>query len=247
MAQTSALVPVWPLSTLNGNQIFLADEGGGAVGLLDLTANSLKAGFSGTFSDAAASSNGTIFAATFGISDAQLNRTSIMAVEPYADSGFRSLHNVHGEKLNASGSLLFFPQDSGVDIFDVHTGRLVRHVVLPEPIPADINALVLDETGSKMFLISNSGITAAQLDEVPLSLATLNPSAGLSGASVTLRGSGFRNGASVKFDTLQIPTTFVASDTLRVTVPALPAGPVRITVTNPDGDYYTLNDAFTVN
>jgi len=234
-------------STPDGNKIFLAGAGGAGVGLLDLTANTLRTGFTGQFSDAAASADGTVFAATFGISDAQLNRTSIMAFEPYADSGSQSLHNVSGEKLNASGSLLFFPQDSGVDIFDVHTGRLVRHVVLPEPIPFDTNALVLDETGSKMFLISSSGITAAQLDEVPLGLATVNPSSGLSGTTVTLRGSGFRNGATVKFGTLQTSTTVVDSNTLRATVPVLSVGPVRITVTNPDGDDYALDDAFTIN
>jgi len=214
---------------------------------LDLTANTLNAGFVGQFSDAAANDDGTVFAASLGISDALLNRTSIMAFEPYADSGGQSLHNVFGEKLNPSGSLLFSPQDSGVDIFDVHSGRLARHVVLPETIPLDSNALVLDETGSKIFLISISGITIAQLDEIPLSLATVNPSSGLSGATVTLRGSGFRNGATIKFGTLQASTTFVDSSTLRATVPALSAGPVRVTVSNPDGDHYTLDDAFTVN
>lgn len=234
-------------STPDGNKIFLAGAGGAPVGLLDLTSNTLNAGFAGQFSDAAANTDGTVFAASLGISDALLNRTSIMAFEPYADSGGQSLHNVFGEKLNPSGSLLFFPQDSGVDIFDVHSGRLARHVVLPETIPLDSNALVLDETGSKMFLISISGITIAQLDEIPLSLATVNPSSGLSGTTVTLRGSGFRNGATIKFGTLQASTTFVDSNTLRATVPALLAGPVRVTVSNPDGDHYTLDDAFTVN
>jgi hypothetical protein len=238
-------------STPDGNKIFLAGESGGgssvAVGLLDLTANTLKAGFTGSFSDAAVSADGTVFAADFAISDAQLNRTSNMAFEPYADSGSESLHNVAGVKLNASGSLLFFPQDSGVDIFDVHTGRLVRHVVLPERIPLDTNALALNETGGKMFLISNSGITIAELDEVPLSLATVNPSSGLSGTTVTLRGSGFQGGATVKFGGSQASTTFVDSNTLRVTVPSLSAGPVRVTVANPDGDIYTLDDAFTIN
>jgi hypothetical protein len=238
-------------STPDGNKIFLASENGGGsavpVGLLDLTANTLNGGFTGSFSDAAASADGTVFAASFEISDAQLNRTSIMAFEPYADSGSQSPHNIAGEKLNASGSLLFFPQDSGVDIFDVHTGRLVRHIVLPEPIPFDTNALVLDETGSKMFLISNSGISIAQLDEVPLSLATVDPSSGPSGTIVTLRGSGFLNGATVTLGGSQASTTLVDSNTLRVTVPSLSAGPVQVTVANPDGDTYILDDAFTIN
>jgi DNA-binding beta-propeller fold protein YncE len=235
-------------SVPDGTKVFLAGQGEAPVGMLDLIANTLTSGFSGSFSDAAASADGTVFAATFGISDAQLNRTSIMAFERYADSGSQSLNNVIGEKLNASGSLLFFPQHSGVDIFDVHTGRLVRHVVLPDnPIPLDSGALVLDETGSKMFLISNSGITIAQLDEVPLSLATVRPPSGPVGTIVKLRGSGFQNGATVSIGAVQAATAFVDASTLTVTVPSLTSGPERVTVSNPNGETYTLDDAFTTN
>jgi hypothetical protein len=39
---------------------------------------------------------------------------------------------------------------------------------------------------------------------------------------------------------------FVDADTLRVTVPSLTAGPVQIIPTNPGGQTYTLDDAFTI-
>lgn len=42
-------------------------------------------------------------------------------------------------------------------------------------------------------------------------------------------------------------TTFVDLNTLQATVPSMPTGPLRVTVTNPDGQKYAFDDAFTVN
>jgi hypothetical protein len=233
-------------STPDGSKIFLADDSAGIVGLLDLTANKLITASFGSGGDAAANADGNIFAAQFGITNQKLSRTSIMAYEPYADSGNQSFHNRVGEKLSPSGSLLFVPQDSGVDIFDVHTGRLVLHAAMPEAIPADTGALALDETGTKMFLISTSGITITQLAQVPLSLASITPTAGPPGTAVKLRGSGFQNGATVTFGKSQVAATYVDQNTLTAVVPALSAGPVRVTVTNPDDSSYNYDAAFSV-
>ena len=231
-------------SASDGTRIFFTAND---VGVLDLTANTLTTGPGGSYADAAISSDGNVCAADFGTYDARVSRISIMAFEPYADSGSQSLHNVIGEKLNPSGSLLFYPQDSGVDIFDVHTGRLARHIVLPDPIPLDTNGMALDETGSKMFLISNTGVTVVQLFQVPLSLATLNPASAPSGTTITVRGSGFQSGATITFGDIQASTTFVDSNTLQAIVPSLSSGPVRVSVKNPDGRRYSLDAAFTVN
>jgi DNA-binding beta-propeller fold protein YncE len=230
-------------STADGSLVFLA---GGQVGMLNLSANTVTFGFSGTFGDAAANSDGNAFAASFGIASAQLSRTAIMAYERYADAGNESFHNVIGEKLNPSGSLLFVPQDTGIDIFDVHTGRLVQHVSISDGIPLDTNAMVLDETGTKMFLITNSGITIAQLFQAPLSLGSVIPAAGSQGTRVALRGSGFQNGAIVLFGTSQASTTYVDAETLTAKVPTMSGGPVRVTVKNPGGQIYNFDDAFTV-
>jgi hypothetical protein len=231
-------------STRDGTKVFFT---AGDVALLDLNANTLTTAEAGDYSDAAASDDGNTFAADFGTYDGQLSRISIMAYEPYANSGSQSFGNVVGEKLSPSGSLLFYPQTTGVDIFDVHTGRLVSHVVLPDPIPLDTSGMVLDETGTKMFLISSTGITIAELYQSPLSVGTVSPSAGTSGTTVTVRGSGFANGAVVLFGTTQVPATFVDSNTLQAAVPSLAAGPVRVTVMNADGRQYSLDDSFTVN
>ena len=97
-----------------------------------------------------------------------------------------------------------------------------------------------------MFLISNSGITIAQLAQAPLSLGSLSPPKGPQGTKVTLRGSGFQSGALVTFGDSQVSATFVDQNTLTASVPSLPAGEVRITVTNPDGVAYSYDAAFAV-
>lgn len=233
-------------STPDGRVVLLTDYYDAIVGLLNFASNKLTtANLFSTF-DAAADADANVFAAQFSILDPRLSQFSLLAFEPYADSGAESLHNRLGQKLNPSGSILFVPQDSGVDIFDVHKGRLAMHVVAPEPIPSTSGALALDETGTKMFLISNSGITIAQLFQAPLSVASLSPAQGATGITVTVRGSGFQSGAKVTFADSQVPATYVDQNTLTATVPSISAGAIRITVTNPDGDVYGFDAAFTV-
>ncbi|HEY7406304.1 MAG TPA: IPT/TIG domain-containing protein [Candidatus Angelobacter sp.] len=237
-------------SSSDGTKILLATSAGGGtplpVGLLDLNANTLTAGAAIDVRDAAMSTDGTVFAANFALLDAAVNLRGFTAAEPYADAGALSFHNVFGEKLNASGSLLFYPQDSGVTIFDVHTGRLARHIVLPVSIPLDSGGLALDETGTKIFLITTTGIAIAQLDSAPLSIGNINPVAGPSGTTIVIRGSGFQNGATITFGATQVIATFVDSSTLNATAPTLPPGVVQITVKNPDGSKYSLDGAYTV-
>ena len=120
-------------------------------------------------------------------------------------------------------------------------------VALPEQIPPSLNAMALDETGTKMFVISKSGITIATLFQAPLSLAYLTPASGIPGIQVTLRGSGFQSGSTVQFDKTTAAVTYVDAQTLQVTIPSLSAGPTQVTVTNPDGTSYAFDAAFTIN
>ena len=104
--------------------------------------------------------------------------------------------------------------------------------------------LAVDETSSKVFILTRSGITIAQITVVPLSIASVIPA---TGATVAIRGSGFQPGATISFGTPSTAATFVDSIALSTTVPALPAGPTRVTVTNPSGQQYVFDAGFTVN
>lgn len=247
-------------STPDGEKVFMTDTSRtqGAetdlVTLIDVAANTAAENEFGGENDSAASADGTIFATDFRLHDSNNIEFNMASDVTYLGAAVGSQTNMVGEKLNASGSLLFVPQGTaaatnglGMDIFDVHRGRLAMRVALPEPIPPSLNAMALDETGTKMFVISNSGITIATLFQAPLSLAYETPASGASGIQVTLRGSGFQSASTVQFGKTGAAVTFVDAQTLHVTVPSLSPGPVQVTVTNPDGTAYVFDDAFTVN
>jgi hypothetical protein len=186
-----------------------------------------------------------------------LNEVNIMQGPDYLQAGQYSLANLGGAALlNSSGSLLYQPEEAsssatdavslGVDIFDTHRGQFAARVALPDPIVPTYVPMALDETGERIFVISSTGVTVAQLAHAPLSVASANPPQGAPGSSVTIRGSGFTAGATVSFGTVLAATTLVDSGTLQVQVPAVSAGIVRITVTNPDDTRYTYDDLFQV-
>ena len=106
--------------------------------------------------------------------------------------------------------------------------------------------MAIDETGRRIFVLSESGLTILELDSVPLSIASVAPSDGSSsgGTTLTIRGSGFQIGAVVRFANVEVAASFLDENTLQVTTPSLPAGPVRVTVINPDGEEYYLDAAF---
>ncbi len=169
----------------------------------------------------------------------------------YLSAGTNDVNAVPGEKLHPSGALLYVPQNNGFDIYDSHHGHIARRVVLPLQVPATFDALAMDQTGSEVFLISSSGFTVVDVADLPLSLGSAVPAQGLAGGgvSVKLRGSGFQNGATVMFGSASATATvsFVDSLTSQVTTPSLPPGAARITITNPDGTTYSLDNAYTAN
>lgn len=233
-------------SSPDGSKIFLSTlkPMEGPVGLLDFKANTLTTASNWGSSDAALNADGNWFVADFNAFDSSLFPVSMYTSVSYAYAGPYSYNNIYGERLSPSGSLLFMPNISGVDIFDSHQGRLVLQVGLPDPLPYCFHALVLDETGSKMFLISNSGITLAQLYKVPLSIAPVSLGAAAAGSTVTIRGSGFVNGARVEFGGVRASTTFVDQNTLQAIVPARGGDSTAVAVVNPDGERYSLEAGF---
>lgn len=159
-----------------------------------------------------------------------------------------------GMQLHDSGSLIYAMQSKEIDIYDLHHGDERERVLLPEDRVAETGSEILtetaiDETGSRIFLITKSGVTVITLDSVPLSLGTVAPSSGSSGGGVqlTLHGSGFESGATVSIGGVVAPTTFIDSTALQVTTPPSNRGGLAITVQNPDGQTYALDDAYTAN
>ncbi|MES1241844.1 MAG: IPT/TIG domain-containing protein [Acidobacteriota bacterium] len=93
---------------------------------------------------------------------------------------------------------------------------------------------------------SLSGAFEYRLPPAPVP-TSLSPVAGPlgGGTQVTINGQNFVNGAVARFGGIDAPTIFLSSSQLRATTPAMAAaGSVNVRVTNPDGQFGSLSNAF---
>lgn len=241
-------------SSSDASFVALADAAG-TLSVLNVATGSIVHG-GVSYADVAIDSGADRVVSGFTLYDPNLSFFSFPEETDYLGAGPNALTRLPGEKLNPSGSLLFVPQATvlpaphpltqGVDVFDVHRGRLSLRIALPDPVQDALNPMTLDETGTKIFLISNSGITVAQLQSAPLSIASVNPPAGAPGTQITIHGSGFTSNSAVSMGSVAVSSVFVDQNTLQVVVPSLPAGPVRISIANPIGAQYSFDAAFNV-
>lgn len=145
-----------------------------------------------------------------------------------------------GQFLNASGSLLYVPVTRGFNIYDVHSGRLIRQAGILEPsVSSSFKASTTDDTGNTLFLITASGLDVIQ-QSPPLSVRSVTPNltSARAGTVITLRGSNFRAGATVTIAGVTVPATVSDSVTLTFVLPA-PTTTLEFTVKNPNGETYT--------
>jgi hypothetical protein len=107
--------------------------------------------------------------------------------------------------------------------------------------------LAIDENGQRIFALTASGLTVVQLSSVPLSIGSISPVAapGIGGTTLTIRGSGFQSGTKVTIGGKSASANFQDINTLTVVMPSLSSGAQQIAVTNPDGETYSLDAAFT--
>jgi len=102
--------------------------------------------------------------------------------------------------------------------------------------------------GNVFFDISNADFTIAEASGLPApTLTSISPASGniAGGTPVTLTGTDFVNGATVRFGAVAaVSVTFNSATSLTAITPAQAAGTVSVTVTNPDTQNATLNAAF---
>jgi hypothetical protein len=104
--------------------------------------------------------------------------------------------------------------------------------------------LILAFLGILSFLLG----PASALAELGINSVQPGQVSSMASAQLTIRGSDFADGAVASLEGYgQLNTTFVSDTTLRASLPAgLTPGNYTITVTNPDGNYYSLYSAITV-
>lgn len=147
--------------------------------------------------------------------------------------------------MNISGSLYFLPYEQAFDIVDASHGRLRMRFSLSETISNVAAPMAIDSAGNNVYLLTNQGLTIVDLGSAPLSVGHVLPSTASAGALVTLSGSGFAETTTVTVAGGPVAPTFVDDTTLTFTMPALPAGPADIVLTNSDGTIYTLQSGVT--
>jgi hypothetical protein len=134
----------------------------------------------------------------------------------------------------------FGASSSGIDVYDVHKGTLQREIGVVEPDIPNINqAATIDNTGTVLFLLTNSGLDVIE-DAPPLSVRSASPlpNADSAGTVITLRGAGFVSGATVTIGGHTVPTMVSDAQTLSFTLPSA-VSDIAFTVSNPDGSSYT--------
>lgn len=176
--------------------------------------------------------------------DQQLSRLGKLVVSPLADH-FGGLEEASA-KFNASGSLIYIPRQTSIDIMDTNHLDVREEIGLTDAMVPGIRDMALDVAHHRMFLITASGATMVTLAREPLGIGSVNPEAGAAGTSVQISGSGFEPGSTVKLGGVDANAAISDDSTLTITVPALPKGPASLVVSNPDGSSYRLDDAFNV-
>jgi hypothetical protein len=149
----------------------------------------------------------------------------------------------------------------GIDILDAHSGAVRLRIFLPQQFMTDVDGLhgsflATDENGQRLFAITssdgtlqNAALTVVQLAAVPLGIGAISPFAvnATAGASLTVRGSGFQNGATVFINGKASSVTFKDVNTLLVVTPSLTPGSQQVVISNPGGETVSRDAAFTAN
>lgn len=174
------------------------------------------------------------------LSQGSLNQR-LLPLAPFQIGGLDS-------RLNETGSLLY-SVDTSVVISDTHNGRPLLTVGLPSmngvgPAVSSYRPLAIDPTGKKILVATLSGVSYFELSVVPLAVGTVSPKVGSAGTNVQIRGSGFVSGTTVQIGGQNANCTETNSETLSCSIPNLPSGAAPMSLSNPDGQTYTFENAF---
>jgi len=187
----------------------------------------------------AVSSDGEVFALAQGVLDQNL-----LPLIPIIRSG-------QDPRINETGSLLYEAsmESKTIILSDARNGRgelMLAAQNTNGTVLAPIRPLAIDPTGAKVVLSLQDGVAYFELAAVPLAVGTISPATASAGGTIQLRGSGFVSGTSAKIGGQVAACAEVNSETLSCTVPRLPSGSASIALTNPDGQTYSVENAFVV-
>ena len=146
-------------------------------------------------------------------------------------------------RLNASGSLYFLAFPDHFEVIDVAHAMLRLRFALTEAIQSTIMPLAIDSGGRYVFLITDKGLTVADLGAALLSIGHLSQQNAGPGTQVTVRGSGFDSTVTAKVGGVAATVNVTDENTLTLTIPSASSGPEDIALSRGDGQTYTLANA----
>src|SRR6266478_3482865 len=160
-------------------------------------------------------------------------------------------------RLNDTGSLLYSTGTDGsrVAVSDTRNGRLQLQLAVqntssgngpPIPIIGVPQPLAIDPSGSKILCALQNGVGYFELSVAPLAVGTVSPANASVGGMIQLRGSGFVAGITATIGGKAAICSVVNGETLSCTVPNLVAAATAISLTNPDGQTYSIENALVV-
>jgi hypothetical protein len=194
----------------------------------------------------AVSADGNVVASTFDIGDvtATLHGSIGYPIPLYGpvNSSTNPPFSLLRPRLNASGSLYYFPYPNYFEIIDVPHGILRMRFALTETIQDTGSPLAIDSGGRFVYLITDKGLTVVDLGAAPLSIGHLTPQTAGPETQVIVRGSGFDSGTIAKVGGLAATVNFTDENTLTLTIPAATSGPQDIVLTRSNGEVYTLEN-----
>ncbi|MEW5848702.1 MAG: IPT/TIG domain-containing protein [Myxococcota bacterium] len=119
--------------------------------------------------------------------------------------------------------------------------------VIPPGTAGVVDVLLVNPDGKSATLAGGFAYySSTQLDPPPVLSSVVPPSGSTEGTtSVTLSGTGFKDGAIAFVGGVAVETTFVSESQLDAQFPPRAAGAVDVVLTNPDGQSSTLAGAFT--
>jgi hypothetical protein len=107
-------------------------------------------------------------------------------------------------------------------------------------------AFAIDPTGQKILVGFGPSLYYYELAVVPLAVGTVSPAVATPGTSLTIRGDGFVAGTTVNIAGQISTCTMIDNETLQCVVPDVSAGLEPMTLSNPDGQTYSLEAAVNV-
>ena len=154
-----------------------------------------------------------------------------------------AFNSIPGNTLDATGALAYLPEVDRIRIIDIRHGKLIKTLMVPDGLSATtVEGMVTDPDGQTLYVLTQNGVTTFTFTNDPLSIGEVQAV----GDQITILGSGFTSGITASVDGSAVPATLIDSQHLSLTLASVPAGALKITLSLPTGETYSLDNTLDI-